>query len=138
MALTEKQKRFISEYLLDLNATQAAIRAGYSKKTAEVIGYENLRKPYISKEIQKAIGNRNERTGLNQDYIVNKLKEIVEQKASDRTESNLKYSNKIRALELLGKHLGMFDGNTSQEKTANQVESHNDLVNAIRGRSNED
>ena len=50
--LTAKQKRFIDEYLLDLNATQAAIRAGYSEKTAKEIGYENLTKPHILTAIQ--------------------------------------------------------------------------------------
>ncbi len=138
MALTEKQKRFVAEYLVDLNATQAAIRAGYSENTAGVIGAENLKKPNIAEAIQKAIDSRNERTGVTQDYIINKLKEIADKKASDRTESELKYSHKIRALELLGKHLGMFDGNNTPEKTANQTESHNALINAIRKRNNED
>ncbi|MDQ3256204.1 MAG: terminase small subunit, partial [Acidobacteriota bacterium] len=49
--LTPKQQRFVDEYLVDMNATQAAIRAGYSRKTAYSIGDENLRKPYISAEI---------------------------------------------------------------------------------------
>lgn len=53
--LTNKQKRFISEYLVDFNATQAAIRAGYSKKTAGVIGCENLKKPNISEEIERYV-----------------------------------------------------------------------------------
>jgi phage terminase small subunit len=51
--LTNKQQRFIDEYLIDSNATQAAIRAGYSEKTAAIIGFENLRKPNVSKIIQK-------------------------------------------------------------------------------------
>ena len=54
MALTNKQKKFISEYLVDLNATQAAIRAGYSPKSAYAIGVENLRKPQIAEAIEKA------------------------------------------------------------------------------------
>lgn len=54
MALTPKQQRFIGEYLVDLNATQAAIRAGYSEKTARAIGQENLTKPDIQDAIQKA------------------------------------------------------------------------------------
>ena len=68
MKLTPKQKRFVDEYLVDLNATQAAIRSGYSKKRANVIGYENLTKPYISeaiavkrKQIEKEIGITRER-----------------------------------------------------------------------------
>lgn len=59
MALTPKQERFVAEYLIDLNATQAAIRAGYSEKTAYAIGHENLSKPeiqeFISKSRQKII-----------------------------------------------------------------------------------
>lgn len=53
MNLTDKQKRFADEYLIDLNATQAAIRAGYSEKTAKEIGYENLTKPHIHEYIQQ-------------------------------------------------------------------------------------
>lgn len=55
MKLTEKQKRFCDEYLIDLNATQAAIRAGYSKKTAKIIGNENLTKPYLKEFIDKRL-----------------------------------------------------------------------------------
>ena len=51
MALTPKQRRFVDEYLIDLNATQAAIRAGYKKNTARQIGSENLSKPAIAKAI---------------------------------------------------------------------------------------
>ena len=56
--LTEKQKQFCHEYLVDLNATQAAIRAGYSKNSASAIGHENLRKPEIEKYIEELIGSR--------------------------------------------------------------------------------
>lgn len=52
--LTDKQQRFVDEYLIDLNATQAAIRAGYSEKTAYSVGHENLKKPEIQKAIQEA------------------------------------------------------------------------------------
>ena len=58
MTMTPKQKLFAQEYLVDLNATQAAIRAGYSKKTARKIGQENLTKPDIAKEIEKGKGER--------------------------------------------------------------------------------
>lgn len=53
MALTAKQQRFVEEYPKDWNATQAAIRAGYSEKTAGVIGRENLQKPLIAEAIEK-------------------------------------------------------------------------------------
>ncbi len=55
MALTQKQKAFIEEYLIDRNATQAAIRAGYSKKSARQVGSENLSKPYILEVINKRL-----------------------------------------------------------------------------------
>lgn len=54
MALTDKQQRFVAEYLIDLNATQAAIRAGYSEKTARQVGSENLSKPDIGDAIAEA------------------------------------------------------------------------------------
>lgn len=56
--LTDKQQRFVDEYLIDLNATQAAIRAGYSEKTANEIGAENLAKPSIAKAIAEAQAKR--------------------------------------------------------------------------------
>lgn len=62
MALTAKQRRFVAEYLLDLNATQAAIRAGYSKNRASEIGYQLLQKPDITSAIQAAMKERAERT----------------------------------------------------------------------------
>jgi len=68
--LTPKQSRFIEEYLIDLNATQAAIRAGYSEKTAQMIGWENLRKPLIAEAISKAAQKRTECTEITQDLIL--------------------------------------------------------------------
>lgn len=60
--LTNKQRLFVKEYLIDLNATQAAIRAGYSRVAAYLIGQENLKKPEIQNTIQKAMDKRAERT----------------------------------------------------------------------------
>lgn len=116
MALTLKQERFVQEYLVDLNATQAAIRAGYSAKTASRIGPELIGKTCISEAIQKAIKKREKRTEVTQDYVIEKLREIAEKDASDGPESDLKYSSKIKALELLGKHVGAFDGNAKDDK----------------------
>ena len=113
MALTKRQKAFIQEYLVDLNATQAAIRAGYSIKTATKIASENLTKPDIQKAVQAALKAREKRTEVTQDYVIAKLREIVEKDASDGPDSELKYANKIRALELLGKHTGAFDARGS-------------------------
>lgn len=109
MALNAKQNRFVEEYLVDLNATKAAIRAGYSERTAEVIGYENLRKPQIQEAIQAAIEKRSERTETTQDKVVAELGKVAFAEAHDYTDADLKYGNKLKALELLGKHLGMFE-----------------------------
>ncbi|WP_082017872.1 terminase small subunit [Leisingera sp. ANG-Vp] len=76
MALTAKQERFVAEYLIDLNATQAAIRAGYSAKTAHSVGHENLRKPEIAKAIQEAQAKRSEKTGITQERVLQELARI--------------------------------------------------------------
>lgn len=81
--MTKKQKRFIEEYLIDLNATQAAIRAGYSPKTAKDIGCENLAKPNISDALDKAMAERSRRTGINQDRILLELARIGLAKITD-------------------------------------------------------
>jgi phage terminase small subunit len=76
MALTAKQERFAEEYLVDLNATQAAIRAGYSEKTAAEIGRQNLIKLEIQKEIQEAIEKRSKRTEITVDRVLNEYAKI--------------------------------------------------------------
>ena len=98
----------MQEYLVDLNATRAAVAAGYSEKTADVIGYENLKKPQIAAAIQEEMDTRSRRTEIDQDFVLGELREIAGAEASDETGSALKYAAKLKALELLGKHLGMF------------------------------
>lgn len=68
--LTEKRQRFVDEYLIDLNATQAAIRAGYSVKTANEQGARLLANVSIQEAISKAMAERSKRTGVNQDRVV--------------------------------------------------------------------
>ncbi len=70
MALNDKQRMFVAEYLVDLNATQAAIRAGYSEKTAGRTGHENLKKPEIAEAIQEAFEARIERTEIKSDRVL--------------------------------------------------------------------
>ena len=132
MALTEKQKRFCDEYLIDLNATQAAIRAGYSVKNADKIGSELLGKTRVSETISRKIAERSKRTGINQDRVIQELariafvnpqnvidsedasvREDVKVKTMDgakgkSVEREVRLNDKMKALELLGKHLGMF------------------------------
>jgi phage terminase small subunit len=81
--LTLKQEAFVNEYLIDLNATQAAIRAGYSPKRADAIGYENLRKPVIAEALAKAKAKREARVQITQDRV---LKEEACLAFSDITE----------------------------------------------------
>lgn len=126
--LTDKQKRFIEEYLIDLNATQAAIRAGYSEDTAKEMGYENLTKPHIQEAIQQAKNQRSERTQITQDDVLNGLLEVIAMSTGkkvvvetdvaknesgelvgfDIAKTKFEPAAANKALELLGKHLGMF------------------------------
>ncbi len=119
--MTEKQKRFVEEYLIDLNATAAAKRAGY--KNAE-IGRQLITKNNVLSAIQERMRKRGERTELTQDYVLNNLIEIVErcmqrapvlnmkgEQVHDEDGNNLwafREKGATKALELLGKHLGMF------------------------------
>lgn len=81
--LTAKQQAFVDEYLLDLNATQAAIRAGYSVKTAEKIGSENLKKPEIQGELDRRKSARSERTQINADWVLTRLAAEAEADIAD-------------------------------------------------------
>ncbi len=75
--LTKKQALFVQEYLVDLNATQAAIRAGYSPKTAGPMGGENLRKPEIGVAIQEALLERGQRLEVTQDRVLQEFARIA-------------------------------------------------------------
>lgn len=86
--MTKKQKMFAEEYLVDLNATQAAIRAGYSTDTAYAIGSENLRKPEIRAYVDKAMAERSKRTGINQDRVLTELARIGFCKITDVVDPN--------------------------------------------------
>ncbi|WP_308636120.1 terminase small subunit [Paenibacillus silvisoli] len=101
MALTAKQQLFITEYLVDFNATQAAIRAGYSEKTAGSIGSENLQKPEIEEAIFEALEARSKRVGWSADDIMRDLREMAENRL-------LEPKDRLKAYELGGKHLGMY------------------------------
>jgi len=101
--LTAKQAAFVQEYLVDLNATGAARRAGYSERTAAEVGYENLRKPQISEAIESALAERAARTELSADEVI----------AGLRREANFKgegssHSARVSAWSWLGKHQAMF------------------------------
>ena len=82
--MTAKQMRFCDEYLIDLNATQAAIRAGYSKKTARVIGQENLLKPAIKEYIEKRMAEKEEELIADQNEVMKYLTSVMRR---EKTES---------------------------------------------------
>ena len=101
--LTPKQQRFVEEYLIDLNATQAAIRSGYSEKTAAVIGAENLIKPNIAKAIAEAQEKLSNKAQVTVEMVVQGLLN----EAKDLSEGSTQ-SARVSAWAHLGKHLGMF------------------------------
>jgi len=104
--LTAKQESFVAEYLIDLNATQAAIRAGYSEKTAYSIGQENLTKPEIAAAVAAAQAERSERTEVTQDYVLTAIRDTIEQYRGGGEGSNP--NAVLKGAELLGRHLAMF------------------------------
>jgi phage terminase small subunit len=146
MKLTDKQRRFSDEYLIDLNATQAAIRAGYSAKTAEWIGPQLLTKPHVAAAVLEMKQNREARTSITQDRVLREISRIafgdtrrvmswgpdgvrlidsatltddeaaMVSEASASTSVNggsikLKLNDRMKALELLGRHLALFTDN---------------------------
>lgn len=145
--LTDKQKRFVTEYLVDLNATAAARRAGYSEKTACEQAARLLANVKVQAAVQKAMEKREKRTEITQDRVLQEYARIaffdprklfessgvplpitdldddtaaalagleVQQNVTEGGELSIikkyKISDKLRALEAVGKHLGMFDG----------------------------
>jgi phage terminase small subunit len=159
VALNEKQERFVEEYLVDLNATQAAIRAGYSEKTARSIGQRLLTNVDIQKEIQREKKDRSYRTRITQDNVLRELAAIGFARSTDYAHINenghvvltptawlteeqriaiagvketqfgveVKMHDKIRALEMIGKHLGIFDAKSNENS-----EKQNNLLQAIQ------
>lgn len=116
--LTDKQQMFVKEYLIDLNATQAAIRAGYSEKTAYSIGHENLSKPEIAAAITKAFTARANKVEVTADYVFSTIIDTIERckqeepvRDKDGNETGEYVFNAqavLKGSELLGKHLKLF------------------------------
>lgn len=141
--MTPKQKAFVAEYLVDLNATQAAIRAGYSEKTASRIGPNLIGKSCIQEAIQAAMSKREKRTEITADRVIQELARIAFLRSDDIFEIvggsvrvkdtsemsedarsslsgasetitekggtvRVQIADKVKSLELLGKHLALF------------------------------
>ena len=193
--MTAKQQLFCDEYLIDLNATQAAIRAGYSEKTARKIGQENLTKPDIQEYIQKKKADREQRTEITQDMVLRELAIIAFSNAADyakviekeitvevegeeipvldkegnpmtyktvepiltddlteeqkkalavikkgRDGFEVKPYDKLRALEMLGRHLGMWDKKSERdiEEQIARIEKTKAETARIKGESPDD
>lgn len=101
--MTPKQELFIKEYLVDLNATQAAIRCGYSEKTAYSQGQRLLKDVEIGKAVQKAMDERAEKVGISAAKVLENIERIA-----TLAEAKEEYGAALRGQELLGKHLKMF------------------------------
>lgn len=140
--MTDKQERFCEEYMIDLNATQAAIRAGYSPKTAQQQSTRLLLNVLVQNRIAQLQAEQSRRTGVSADRVVRELARIAFANASDLIdpetasvkldasrddlaavqsikvktfgedglEHEVKLADKLKALDLLGRHLGMFGG----------------------------
>jgi phage terminase small subunit len=89
MALTKKRQRFVNEYLVDLNAAQAAIRAGYAAKGSKDQGYNLTQQPEVATAIAAAIEARNKRTQVDADYVLHRLTEIDQMDVLDILEDDL-------------------------------------------------
>lgn len=114
--LTAKQAAFVSEYLVDLNASAAARRAGYSPRTANRAGHENLTKPDIAAAVAAAQEARAERLQITATEVLENLLRIAKGEDEYEQINGLgievvhfpKYPDRLKAWELIGKHLGMF------------------------------
>lgn len=124
--LTDKQARFVQEYLVDLNATQAAIRAGYSARTAEWIGPQLLGKSHVSNAIAMKMADRSKRTEITADLVMRDVEAIKRDAMRESTDKDgnpamVNHAAALKACELQGKHLGMFT-----DKVAMTIESSSD------------
>lgn len=116
--LTDKQAAFCEEYLVDLNGTQAAIRAGYSPDSARQLASDTLSKPYIQERIAELQAARSKRTEITADYVLSTIQETIErcsqrvavtdEEGNETGEYTFKENGVLKGCELLGKHLKLF------------------------------
>lgn len=122
--MTEKQKRFCDEYLIDLNATQAAIRAGYSAKTAKAIGCENLTKPDLQAYIQEQLDRIHEQKTADAQEVIEYLTSVMRGEHTEQAlqlvgdgvqeicDISVSAKDRLKAAELIGKRYGIFTDKT--------------------------
>ena len=121
--LTNKQKIFCEEYQSDLNATQAAIRAGYSKATAKQQGSRLLTNVDVQAEVQRLIAERAEKVGLDGEEILKEIKRLAL-----ASEDDVPHTLKMRTLELAGKHLNLWDRDQGKAPRVEIVLEGKDLL----------
>lgn len=139
MKLTEKQKRFADEYIISGNATQSAIKAGYSKKTARFVAAENLTKPNIKNYIDERLAKLESKRIANAQEVLEYLTGVMrgDEKEEVMTEDGVSYrepsvKDKLKAAELLGKRHALFT--EKQEISANVVSTKlDDIISQIGG-----
>lgn len=126
--LNDKQKRFVAEYIVDYNATQAAIRAGYSEKSAEQLGFQLLKKPSVA----EAVANAQKKLAVKSDVTIERvLKELASIGLDNEKERT---TDRLKALELIGKHLGMYTDRSVIDATVGMSESDRALLAKVSGR----
>ena len=112
IGLKDQERRFCEEYLVDLNAKRAALRAGYAPGTANNayrwVRTRNPVKPRVRAEIDRMMEERARRIGVDADQVVQALARIA---FADAADEGVRTQERLRALELLGKHLGLFAEN---------------------------
>lgn len=127
--LTPKQEMFCKEYLIDLNATQAAIRAGYSEKTAKTIAGQNLSKLAISERIQELMNGRAKKVEITSEWVLESLKSVadkcmgIEPIKGSKGEDVYKFDSAgaNKSLELIGKHHKLFTDKIDVDTTLTVV-----------------
>lgn len=164
--LTPKQQRFVEEYLIDLNATQAAIRAGYSERTANEQGSRLLANVSVSEAIAEAQAKREERTQIDADYVLKRLVEIDQMDVLDIMDDQMKirpvnewpkvwrqyvtnlenlelsdgegcfkkikWPDKVKNLELIGKHVSVGAFKDKVEHSGKlEIQSISDLMDEL-------
>lgn len=161
VAVTDKQERFCEEYMIDLNATQAAIRAGYSPKTANEQAARLLVNVSVQDRLAQLQAEQSRRTGVSADRVVRELARIAFANASDLIdpetasvkldasrddlaaiqsvkvktfgedglEHEVKLADKLKALDLLGRHLGMYSG--ASDSSSDQLEKARELLGGV-------
>lgn len=143
--LTDKQERFCQEYIVDNDATKAAIRAGYSPKTAGQLGYQLLQKPSIKARINELRTEQTARVQIDADFVLGSLKAVAErcmqaEPVMERGEDGemvptgefrFEHSGANRALELLGKHLSLFNDRLDVKHTFDPSKLSDDELRSI-------